>query len=108
MLEGHNLQTDVTSRARNQTSNQKWIPFLLYPDDIIKKYWAYLQICLLLYGATIEPFIVSFYEVHERHEIFETIHIYIDLLFMLDILLSFLMPFERRDGSFEGNIKKIA
>ena len=33
---------------------------------------------------------------------------FIDFLFVIDILVSFVTPFERHDGTFETNFKKIS
>ena len=108
VIHKNNLQTDGRLRVRMHTGNPKWIPCLLYSEDTFKKYWDYLQIWLLLYTLTLEPYIVSFYAVEDRYAIFQSLRMYIDLLLTIDIFFSFLSPFERFDGTFEGNIKKIA
>lgn len=62
VINSNQLQTNGRQRVRMQTGNPRWIPCLLYPDEAFRKYWDYVQIWLLLWTLTFEPYIVSFFD----------------------------------------------
>lgn len=80
---------------------------LLHPETQGHFLWDISQLFLLLYTALYAPYRTAFMSYTSSTEllVFETI---CDLLFMMDIFVSFLTPYERQDGSKECNIKKIA
>ena len=60
----------------------------------------------LFYTATYSPYRVAFYsDTTDFLLVFET---GIDILFIMDLIITFLTPFERKDGSYESRPKKIA
>ena len=81
--------------------------YLVDPDSTKKKVWDGLMIVILIYIATIAPYRVAFGE--EATELWLIIFDYtVDSLFVIDIVLNFLTPFERDTGSQEVRLKYIA
>lgn len=85
--------------------NIKW--FLINPFSKKKQAWDNLMIFLVLVTTIYAPYVASFLEPSKSPILFlfETVF---DLGLIFDIFLSFLTSFERNDGSFETQPKKIA
>jgi len=60
----------------------------------------------LCYTATYSPFRVAFYT--ESSTFLLIIETTIDSLFIIDLIITFFVPYERTDGSYENRPKKIA
>ena len=69
--------------------------------------WNFLNVGLLLYNATASPFRTAFHVTQASFLLlaFESIS---DFIFFIDIFVTFLLPYERYDSSYETNFKKIA
>lgn len=63
------------------------------------------MIILLLYTATYVPYRITFLEVEEFYGWLETT---IDILFALDIIINFITPYEKFNGTYQYSLKKIA
>jgi hypothetical protein len=69
---------------------------VLLPDDPIKRFWNVLMIFLLIYVATVVPFVICFSETNTTGimtyaEIFDII---VDCLFLIDIFINFISAYE--------------
>jgi hypothetical protein len=87
-------------------NNPKFV-ILLYPTSMMHKIWDLLNIVLLLYTATYAPYRTAFMTYNSSGLLifFETVT---DIIMFLDVIVSFLTPYERFDGSLECNVRKIA
>jgi hypothetical protein len=78
------------------------------PESLGKKLWDVGIIIILLYTATYAPFKVAFLDDDDSSTgvlVFETI---IDVMFLMDIFITFMTPFKRINGSYETRFKYIA
>ena len=81
---------------------QWWI---LMPSGKFKYYWNLLMIFLLLYTATYMPYNTCFIE--EQSQLGIYIDYFIDLMFFIDIMVTFISAEEMNDGSLRHNQKSI-
>jgi hypothetical protein len=90
--------------------NQNISPIVLMPDTVFKTVWNVLIITLLAYTATIAPFRIAFYESSESNssQFFDVFDVFVDIVFGLDIVLNFISAYEKTEGRFEYDLKKIA
>ena len=80
---------------------------MIHPDGFFKKIWDVVMIILLLYTATLVPYKISFADdIHEMGV--SQFDIFVDVLFAIDIIVNFITPYEKYDGSLQTNHKKIA
>lgn len=81
--------------------------FLINPHGFFKKIWDVIMIVLLLYTATFVPYKISFKDdIHESGA--SQFDLLVDILFGMDIIVNFITPYEKYDGSLQTNHKKIA
>lgn len=98
---------DVTAQARSKRGKAAQICIVFDPKGAFITLWRLLNFGLLFYNATATPFRVAFHTTPTSTAlfVFETLT---DFIFLLDIVITFLLPYERIDSSFETNHKKIA
>jgi len=77
------------------------------PEGTMKKAWDFTIVILLLYTATYAPYRTAFME-DSFSQMYFAFELAVDGLFFIDIILSFLTPYQIRDGEFEYSSKKIA
>lgn len=80
--------------------------YILLPTSTAKVLWNLILVQMIIYTAFVVPFASSFYD--ERSQTIATLDFLVDLLFMLDLILNFLMAFEDKDKKMEVRIKYIA
>jgi len=82
---------DIEKKILEQKSK-----IVLLPDDPIKKFWNVLMIFLLLYVAFYVPFSICFkYSSSDDEMTFmEAVDIFVDSLFMIDIVINFISSYE--------------
>lgn len=84
-------------------SQAKWV---IFPKNHLKQAWDIMIVILLLYTATYVPYKVCFEDgTSTLHLIWDT---FIDMLFFIDIILTFFSATEDSQGHFETRIPKIA
>ena len=69
--------------------------------------WIMLIFFLLSYNAIATPFRVSFHTTPTSKFLFAWESL-MDLILLIDIFITFFTPYQRIDGSYEQNNKKIA
>lgn len=89
----------------NKFNNPKWFK-LVMPDTKMKYWWDTLMVILVAYTGIYAPFRTAFMSYNSSDVLFafETIT---DLFLFVDIIITFMTPYERNDGSLECNMKKI-
>ena len=102
---GKNSKTiDKNKILRNKSTLQM---FVIQPESKYTIVWRYFVSFLLLMNGIYTPFRVSFFTKPDSTFVlaYETIT---DVALFLDVIISFFTPYQRIDGSFELNNKKIA
>lgn len=97
------LQKELTK----EEGNPKWI-CIISQDSKFKRIWDRIMILLLFFTATYDCYRTAFFMSSEGGNLIFAIQTFIDFLFIIDIFVSFVTPFERHDGTFETNFKKIS
>jgi hypothetical protein len=69
--------------------------------------WRLLNSVLLIYNAIATPYRVAFHSTRSSKALI-TFEIFTDIVFLLDIMVSNFTPYQRIDGSYEENLRKIA
>jgi len=72
------------------------IEHLFLPDSKFKKYWQYVLMILLIYTAFITPIRLAFIE--EFNIIWFSLELIVDILFFLDILITFNTAYFNEEG----------
>ena len=80
---------------------------VLDPTSKFIIFWNFLNVVLLVYTATASPFRTAFHTTPASFMLIATESIS-DFIFFLDIFVTFLLPYERYDSSYETNFRKIA
>ncbi|CAD8104029.1 unnamed protein product [Paramecium primaurelia] len=79
---------------------------LFLPDSIFKKYWQYVLMILLIYTAFITPIRLAFIE--EFNIIWFSLELIVDILFFLDILITFNTAYFNEEGVLIVDRQQIA
>ncbi|CAD8125702.1 unnamed protein product [Paramecium sonneborni] len=79
---------------------------LFLPDSQFKKYWQYVLMILLMYTAFITPIRLAFIE--EFNMIWFTLELIVDILFLLDILITFNTAYFNEEGVLIADRQQIA
>ena len=87
--------------------NKELPRYLVNPIGFFKKVWDVLMVFILLYIATLVPYRTAFVD-EESSGLMKAFELTVDVMFVLDIFLTFLTPYERRDSSYEYKLKNIA
>ena len=101
-------------RMQIQMSQSKAI--ILSPNTRFKIFWNTIVILLVMYIATISTFRIAYYNDDSIFDsqrtnwshFFNRFDQFIDAVFVMDIIINFISAYERIDGSYEYNWKKIA
>lgn len=70
--------------------------------------WDIGIVIILLYTATFAPFKTAFLEDDESSKGVLAFEFVVDSMFLIDIVVTFITPFKRLNGSFETRFKYIA
>jgi hyperpolarization activated cyclic nucleotide-gated potassium channel 1 len=80
--------------------------YLLNPKGKIKRFWDIVMMTLLFYLGSYSPYRVAF--VDEETPFLKVLELIVDILFIMDIVITFFTPYERFNGDYEVRIKRIA
>lgn len=80
---------------------------LFDPNSVSRRIWDFLLLAMLIYTGTYSPYRTAFIA-EAASPVLLVIENLMDFLFAADIVVSFLTPFERYDGTYEYDHKKIA
>lgn len=103
--------TNEEAFISNQRKKNKVLPFILEPHSCFKVIWGLIIILLIFYTATVTPYLMSFYDEpvgDEPYDFWKVMETLIDVIFAVDIFINFISAYERRDGTYEYSLKKIA
>jgi hypothetical protein len=98
---------DILKKQKIKQKNANNVCMVISPQSRFILGWNLLNVGLLLYNATASPFRVAFHTTAASTLLlaFETLT---DFIFLMDIFVTFLLPYERYDSSYETSLKKIA
>lgn len=98
---------DILKKQKIKQKNANNVCMVISPQSRFILCWNLLNVGLLLYNATASPFRVAFHTTAASTFLlaFETLT---DFIFLMDIFVTFLLPYERYDSSYETSLKKIA
>ena len=84
--------------------------FVILPNTHFKIVWNFVIISLLMYTAIVTPLRSSFFSTESlnSYDLFYYMEIIIDICFIADLFINFVSAYQRRDGTFETNLKKIS
>lgn len=91
---------------RDKFNNPKYY-CLINPVGKFKWMWDFLMIGLIVYTASYAPYRTAFM-MPETSTLLWAVETALDFLFLIDIFVSFITPYERLDGTLECNYKKIS
>jgi hypothetical protein len=77
------------------------------PFGTFIRFWRLLNSILLIYNATATPFRVAFHTSKTSQFLF-VFELFTDSVFVMDIFISLVTPYQRIDGSYEENRRKLA
>lgn len=103
--------TNAGTAVQNQRKKNKVLPFILEPRSCFKAAWGLAIILLIFYTATITPYLMSFHDEPPEGapiDLWHVMEVIIDIVFIADIFINFISAYERRDGTYEYSLKKIA
>lgn len=103
--------TNAGTAIQNQRKKNKVLPFILEPQSCFKAAWGLAIIILIFYTATVTPYLMSFHDdppADAPTDVWRVMEVIIDAVFIADIFINFISAFERRDGTYEYSLKKIA
>ena len=92
-------------QMRSDTNNERKV--YINPVGSFIRFWRLLNSGLLIYNATSTPFRVAFHT-SKSSNFLVSFELFMDFIFFIDIVLSFMIPYQRIDGSYEENLNKIA
>lgn len=93
--------------VKENGSPVKQIPKSLFtPDNGFLKYWSFVLLGCMLWTATIMPYRLCFFE--EAYDVWFGLDMFVDGIFMLDILITFNSAYEERANIIIYDRKKIA
>ena len=78
------------------------------PHWTFKKFWSAIIQVILIYTAIYVPFKLSFIPPTTKLPFWDTFDRLVDVLFVCDLIINFLLAYERRDGSIETRPKVIS
>ena len=81
--------------------------YLLDPVSVGRRMWDFILLVMLIYIGTYSPYRTAFIA-EGGNVILLVMENLMDALFAIDIIVNFFTPFERHDGSYEYDHKKIA
>ena len=90
-----------------ESSSSQLKKYQINPEGSLKKVWDIIIVILLLYTATYSPYRTAFMA-DDFSQLYFVFELCVDSLFFLDIIISFLTPFQMRDDEYEYDSKKIA
>jgi len=99
-----------------QRERQKIERLVIEPDTKFKIFWNSLILVMVLYTASVSPLRLAFYndtvfaldKMTAWAAFFTIFDVVVDIIFSVDIIINFFSAYERQDGQFEYNLKKIA
>lgn len=89
----------------HEETARKW--FVLYPDQSLKTGWDMYMLILLVYVALVSVYVYSFLGILRPNSVWFWIERYLDVSFLADIVIIFCTAYEKSDGTFETDRKKI-
>ena len=89
-------QSDKAKEEKKALMNKNCI--VLLPEQTFKKIWNFVIIILLVYTAIYVPVQTSF--IDEDSAFMQNFEIFIDILFISDLLVNFISAFEDIDTGF--------
>lgn len=92
----HEIEADYT---------KPW--FIIMPNWTFKKIWSAIIQIILIYTAIYVPFKLSFVPPGSSLPFWDKVDTIVDILFISDLFINFLLAYEKRDGSPETRISKI-
>ncbi|CAG9319559.1 unnamed protein product [Blepharisma stoltei] len=94
-------------RVKKWDRDEKLIPwYIIDPDGKFKRSWDMILTLFLLYTAIVMPFRLAFAEL-KFFDVWTTIEIMIDLLFIIDMCFSFISGVHSYEGTLHADIKYI-
>ena len=107
MLNNNGMSVLENLKAKIKEKEETVPKYLLDPVSLQRQLWDFAILAMLLYTGTYSPFRTAF--IAEGGSPFLLfMENLMDVLFGVDILVNFFTPFERYDGSYEYDHKKIA
>ena len=94
-------------KKKLQEQEQQISKYLLNPVSVGRRMWDFLLLVMLLYTGTYSPYRTAFIA-EGGNGLLLVMENLMDALFGIDIIVNFFTPFERHDGSYEYDHKKIA
>ena len=104
MLNSNSLKDTKTQKENSEEFTPKYI---LDPLSIQKKMWDLTLLIMLIYTATYSPYRTAFIS-EDPSSILLAFEKVMDAVFIVDIFLNFITPYEKYDHTFEFDHKKIA
>ena len=85
---------DLTLRAiqMKKDKSKRWIP--IYPDNTFKSAWDFIGIIFIIYQAVLIPYRFCFKA--RAYGLLRTIEFFMDVFFMVDIVLSFITGYYKK------------
>ena len=106
LINSSRMVTDTTIKSI-EPKEQKFKWYLVNPMRRWKKVWNLIIASILIYTALIMPFRLAFYE-PVFWDFWTVFDLAIDCLFFLDIIITLLTPYMKKEGNFETRIRNIA
>lgn len=78
------------------------------PTSLFMRIWDPIIILALFYTATVVPYQVAFLKTVDQTEASDIVNLLVDISFILDLFITFLVPYQKLDRTYEKNHKKIA
>ena len=85
---------------------KKPFKFIVMPNTTISNLWNIVMMFLMLYTATYIPYKTSF--IDETSDLVNNIELFIDSLFMWDLVMNFISAYEDNDKNIEFRFSIIA
>ena len=101
------ITMDSKSHAAAVKTQEVDTTWFILPSSGMKQAWDIIIIIILFYTATYAPYRIAFAD-DSPTGFLRALEIFVDVVFISDIFVTFLTPYERYDGSLVYNHRKIA
>lgn len=107
MLNGNGMVALDLMKKKMKEQEKQTSKYLLDPVSVGRKMWDFILLAMLLYTGTYSPYRTAFIS-EGGNGLLLMMENLMDALFAIDIIINFFTPFQRHDGSYECDHKKIA
>ena len=83
--------------------------YIIMPSSRTRTIWNFVVLWLLVYTATLVPYRTAFIEKEdERSNFLPMFDVFVDIMYIVDLILNFFMAYEDRDKKIETKMRMIA